>query len=150
MPVLVSVRCVNYSLSDRHRFSVFNLTTLRSCTDESSKDESRLSITFIHTICRFFYGVCIPQEPGPNIINSGMIGMLSRKNLTLRSSICWKCNEIVNPTITTLFCIILYILRSHQADLLGSWGKGGGGDVRACACTSRTLPPAYGPDMFPA
>ena len=37
-----------------------------------------------------------------------------------------KCNEIVNPTITTLFCIILKILRSHEADLLGSWGGGGG------------------------
>ena len=29
--------------------------------------------------------------------------------------------KIVNPTITTLFYITLNILRSHQADLLGSW-----------------------------
>ena len=47
----------------------------------------------------------------------------------MRSSNCWKCAEIVNPTITTLFCIIFKnLLRSHQADLLGS-----------CA------PPVYGP-----
>ena len=36
----------------------------------------------------------------------------------------WKYTEIVNLTITTLFCIILNILRSHQADLFGSWGEG--------------------------
>ena len=59
------------------------------------------------------------------IINVGMIGhesaedikflggsggMLRRKNL--RSSNCWKCTE----TVTTLFCIILNLLRSLQAD----------------------------------
>ena len=31
----------------------------------------------------------------------------------------WKCIEIVNPTITTLFCIILNLFRSHQLDLSG-------------------------------
>ena len=30
----------------------------------------------------------------------------------LKSSNCWKCIEIVNPTITTLFCIILNLLQS--------------------------------------
>ena len=39
----------------------------------------------------------------------------------LRSSNCWKCIETVNPTITTLFCFILNLLRSRQADLFGSW-----------------------------
>ena len=44
----------------------------------------------------------------------------------LSSSNCWKCIEIVNLTITTLFCIILNLLRSHQADLFGSGGGGVG------------------------
>ena len=35
------------------------------------------------------------------------------------------------------FCIILNILRSHQADLFGSWGVGGGG------CVLRAPPPPY-------
>ena len=37
-----------------------------------------------------------------------------------RSSNCWNCIEIVNPTVITLFCIILNILRSNQVDLSGS------------------------------
>ena len=60
------------------------------------------------------------------------------KNLNLRPSNCWKCIEIVNPTIITLFCIILNIFRSlHQVGLFGSWGGGG----------LHVHPPAYGPDM---
>ena len=52
----------------------------------------------------------------------GSGGMLPRKYL-----------EIVSLTITTLFCIVLNILRSHKADLFASWGGGGGrvGGVRA-------------------
>ena len=68
-------------------------------------------------------------------INVGMIGRVSsedrrvmggpgawpRKKIShLRSSNCWKCIEIDNPTITTLFCIISNLLRSHQADAFGS------------------------------
>ena len=45
-----------------------------------------------------------------------------KKNQNLGSLDCGKCTEIVNPAITTLFCIILNLLRSHQADLLCSWG----------------------------
>ena len=45
--------------------------------------------------------------------------MLPRKKIR-NLSCCWKCIEIVNPTITTLFCIILNLLRTHQADLFGS------------------------------
>ena len=76
----------------------------------------------------------------------GYEGMLPRKKIwKLRSSNCWnwKCTEIVNLTITTLFCIILNILRSHQADLFGSLG--GGGAYAPCA----TLP-CYGPKQTPA
>ena len=47
------------------------------------------------------------------------------------ASNCWKCIEIVNHTITTLF---LYLLRSHQADLFGSWGGGGGGRGHGVQC----------------
>ena len=39
------------------------------------------------------------------------------------------------------FCIILNLLRSHQADLFGSWGGGGGG---LCAHPAHPIP-AYGP-----
>ena len=50
----------------------------------------------------------------------------------------WKCIEIVNPTITKLFCINLNLLQSHQADLIGYiLGGGEGGGVRT--------PLAYGP-----
>ena len=62
----------------------------------------------------------------------GVGGMLPRKS---RSSNYWKCIEIVNSTTTTLFCIILNLLRSNQADLFGSWR------VRA----HPAHPPAYGP-----
>ena len=58
---------------------------------------------------------------------SGVLGgsgvMLPRKIFKFED--CWKCIEIVNPTTTTLFCIIsnlLPCLRSHLANLLGSWG----------------------------
>ena len=55
-------------------------------------------------------------------------GMLSGKKIRkLRSSSCWKCIKIVNPSITTLFLYHFKYLRSHQADLLAL----GGGGVRA-------------------
>ena len=99
-------------------------------------------IPHFRPVARIYYGGgggggegFIPQELEPNN-QCWMIGnanaeerrlLRSRgtcspgKILSLRSSVCWKCNEIVNPTITMLFCIILNILRSHQADLLDSW-----------------------------
>ena len=62
-------------------------------------------------------------------------GMLSGKKIRkLRSSSCWKCIKIVNPSITTLFLYHFKYLRSHQADLLA---LGGGG---ACAPRPPPLP----------
>ena len=60
----------------------------------------------------------------------------------LRSSNCWKCIKIVNPTITTLFLHHFKYLRSHQADLFGSCGGCGGGGVHAHlrACQNRISP----------
>ena len=60
------------------------------------------------------------------------------KTRNMSSSNCWKCNAIVNPTITRIFCIISNLLRSHQGDLFFSQGKG----VR----THPAHPPAYGPE----
>ena len=71
-------------------------------------------------------GERISQDPGLN--NVGMIGHTSAEDTNFLGGVrghttefeipnCWKCNEIVNPTITTIFCIILNILRSHQVDL---------------------------------
>ena len=45
---------------------------------------------------------------------------------------------MVNPSITTLLCVILNLLRSHQADLFSSWDSWVGG------CALRA-PPAFGP-----
>ena len=64
----------------------------------------------------------------------------TEKNINLMSSNCWKCTEIVNPTITMLFCIIFKLLWSHQADFFGSWGV---------ACASRTPPPSPPPPPPP-
>ena len=62
---------------------------------------------------------------------SGGMVHLEKINWNLRSSNCWKCVDwIVNPTITTLFCIISKVLRSHQANHFGSLGGGGGEGVR--------------------
>ena len=48
-----------------------------------------------------------------------------KKFRNLRSSNCWKCNEIVNSTITTLF---LYHFRSFMIPSGGPfWLQGGGG-----------------------
>ena len=58
--------------------------------------------------------------------------MLPGRYRNLSSSNCWKCIEIVNPNITTLFCIILNLLRSNQADLSDS---------------RPPPPPAYGPEQ---
>ena len=61
------------------------------------------------TLCKGFWGV-------RGACSSG-------KNRNLRSSNCWKCIETVNPTITTLFLYRSFnLLRSHLADLFGSWG----------------------------
>ena len=90
----------------------------------SKSRQSRL-IRDAWTLCKVFF-----------LGGGGPRGMLPWKKIrNLRSSDCWKCIEIVNLTITMLFCIILNILRSHQADLFGSWGGG-------------WHPPAYGPDIF--
>ena len=60
-----------------------------------------------------------------------------KKNRNLRSSNCWKCIEIANPTTTTLFLYHFKFFTTHQADLFGSWGGGGG------ACAPHASPPAY-------
>ena len=50
-----------------------------------------------------------------------------------------KYIEIVNPTITTLFCIILNFLQSHQVDLFGSWAE---------VCAHPRHPIAYRPGIL--
>ena len=53
--------------------------------------------------------------------------MLPQKMRNLRSSICWKCTEIVNLTITVLF---LYHFKYFTIPSGGSfWFLGGGGGV---------------------
>ena len=67
----------------------------------------------------------------------GSGGMLPRKKLDI-----WGLqtagNALKLPILPSpcYFCIILNILRSHQADLFGSWG----------VCAHPAHPPAYGPD----
>ena len=64
----------------------------------------------------------------------------SGKMRNFRPSNCCKCIEMVSPTTTTL-----NFLRSHQADLFGSWGE----EVRAHpAHLPPPPPPAYGLDMY--
>ena len=46
-----------------------------------------------------------------------------KKFLKMRPSKLLEMYRTVSPTITTLFCIISNLLRSHQVDLFGSWGK---------------------------
>ena len=65
------------------------------------------------------------------VINVGMIGQTSSEDTRVleefetrgpQTAGIGKCVETANLTITTLFCIILNILRSnHQAHLFGSW-----------------------------
>ena len=66
----------------------------------------------------------------------GLLGGPGEKTRNLRSSNCRKCIKIVNPSITTLFLYHFKYLRSHQADLFGSWGEGG------CVRTPQPPPPA--------
>ena len=78
------------------------------------------------TLCKGFGG------------GGGVLGHAPRENnRNLRSSNCWKCIKIVNPTITTLFLHHFKYLRSHQADLFGSCGGVRGG---ACAPTGLSEP----------
>ena len=60
------------------------------------------------------------------LINVGMIGHADVEDIRLLGGggVWWHAppGKIANPTITTLICIILNLLRSHQADLFGSWG----------------------------
>ena len=51
----------------------------------------------------------------------------------MRSLTCLKCIEIVNPTITTIFCIILNLIPSYQAYLFAT---AAGGEECACAQSS--------------
>ena len=71
-------------------------------------------------------------------VSGGSVGMIPQKNFELlRTSTVWKYIEIVNSTVTTLFCILLNLLRSHQQSCFGSWGWGwgwGGGGVCLRAC----------------
>ena len=65
----------------------------------------------------------------------------------LRSSSCWKCIEIANPTTDTFF---LYHSKSFTIPSGGPFwllGGGGGGCVTACAprAPPPPPPPAYGP-----
>ena len=61
------------------------------------------------------------------------------KNRNLRYSNCWKCIEIANPTITTIF---LYHFKSFTIPSSGRfWLQGG---VRAHPAD----PPAYGPELI--
>ena len=50
-------------------------------------------------------GGCIPKEPGSNNCHASAEGtrLLGKSGGSLRSLNCWKCIEIVNSTITTLF-----------------------------------------------
>ena len=80
----------------------------------------------------------IPPNSGRLDTLQGLLGgpgacSPGKKFRNLRFSNCWKCIKIVNPTITTLFLYHFKYLRSHQADLFGSWGvRGcGGAGVRA-------------------
>ena len=68
----------------------------------------------------------VPKSQG----SQGVRGHASPKHFcNFRSSICWKCTEIVNPTITTLFCNVFlkkpFIIPSDGPFLL--LGGGGGG-----------------------
>ena len=66
-------------------------------------------------------------------------GMLpGKKNRNLRSSNCWKCTEIVNPTISTLF---LYHFKSFTIPQGGPFWllEKEGGDAHPAHF------PAYGP-----
>ena len=99
----------------------------------------------------FYRGVYLKNRD--QIINGGMISHASTENtrilggsggiltpeksLNLRSLDYWKYIEIVNSTITTLFCILLNILQFHQRTFFGSW-RG--------ACTLRA-PPVCGPAL---
>ena len=65
-----------------------------------------------------------------------------KKVWNLRSSSFWKCIEIVIPTITVLFCIILNLLRSHQANLRGACAARAAPAKRPAFNTSSTLPRA--------
>ena len=52
----------------------------------------------------------------------GCTGACSPETIrNLRSSNGWKCIQIVNPTITTLFLYHFKSFTIHQADLFGSW-----------------------------
>ena len=57
-----------------------------------------------------------------------------KKNRNSRSSNCWKCIEIANPTTTTLFLYHFKFFTTQQADLFGSCGGGRG------ACAPRAAP----------
>ena len=74
--------------------------------DSQVKSRQSRLIRDVWTLCKGFWDV--PGDDSPEKIRN------------VRCSNCWKCTEIVNLTITVLFCIILNILRSHQADLFGS------------------------------
>ena len=80
-----------------------------------------------------FQGLYRREEPSGCILGSiehckgfkGIRGHATPKNIKhLRSSNCWKCIEIVNPTTTTLFLYHFksFTIPSDQADHFGSWG----------------------------
>ena len=63
---------------------------------------------------------------------------IPKKFRNFRSSNCWKCGKIVNPPSLRYIWVILNFLQSHQADLFGSCGGGGGGvqlHLQACSYT---------------
>ena len=108
---------------------------VRTCPDWSRVEirdsqvesgQSRLTLDSL-TLCKGFREVRVHASP--------------EKIRNLRSSNCWKCIQIVNPTTTTLF---LYHFKSFTIPSGGSFWLLGG-----CLRTLRTPPPlhAYGPGV---
>ena len=89
---------------------IVNPTTTLFCIgirdSQAKSGQSRLNRNG-WTLCKEFWGI---QEQ-----------VLLAKNQNFKSSNCWICIETVNPT-TTLFCVILNLLRSNQASLFGFCG----------------------------
>ena len=100
------------------------VSRLKLSRDSQVKSIQSRLIRDAWTLCKGFWGSPGGCFPG-------------KKTRSLRSSNCWKCTEIVQSyhRRQCYFCIILNILRSHQADLFGSWGGG------ECVHTPRTPPP---------
>ena len=87
--------------------------------------------------CRFIFCSFTPREfTVSSLVKTLVISVSQRQGVN--GSANWKCIEIASPTITTLFCIILILVRPYQPDLFRSLG------VRAHPAHPPP-PPAYEP-----